>query len=163
MRQVITSESFLALLIKNQKYAEYAINTYSVLEADIRSYRLDPNCTCKHKLIKYFDNNKDTVIKDFKLWISNEKVNIESILPNPSNDMQSHRNILKPTLPASEWTKYKDVIGEIVEIVPDPNEYKRIISIAREEWLYNGINILETVKFDPQTKQESVVWLLLFY
>jgi hypothetical protein len=161
--QSLTVENFLALLIKNEKYSEYAINTYPVLEADIRSYRLDPNCTCKHKLIRYFESNKDTINADFKLWIGSEKVNIESILPDPSNDASNHRNVLKTSLSASEQSKYKDVIGEIVEIRPDPNEYKRIISVAREEWLYNGINILETVKFDSQTKQESVVWLLLFY
>jgi hypothetical protein len=161
--QSLTCESFLALILKNEKYSEYAIKKYDVIEADIRSYRQDPNCTCKHKLIRFFECHQDDITEDLKLWVGSEKVNIESSLSEDSKDTNKHRNVLKPSLPASEWSKYKDVIGEIVEIRPDPNEYKRIISIAREEWLYNGINILETVKFDQQTKQESVVWLLLFY
>lgn len=161
--QQLNVDSFLALLIKNEKFSEYVINNYSDIEADIRSYRLDPNCTCKHKIVKYFESNKDLITNSLQTWISDTKTDLKSFLPNEDNDDSKHRNVLKPSLPASEWSKYKDVIGEIVEIRPDPNEYKRIISTAREEWLYNGINILETIKFDPQTKQESVVWLLLFY
>jgi len=158
--QSITVESFLALLLKNEKFSDYIINNYREIEADIRNYRQDPNCSCKHKISKYFEANKDKFLKSLQLWINDTKADITSFITDTT---ESHRNILKTTLPSSEWTKYKDVIGEIVEISPDPSEYKRIISIAREEWLYNGINILETIKLDPQTQKESVVWLLLFY
>jgi predicted regulator of amino acid metabolism with ACT domain len=152
-----TVENFQEILIKNQKFSEHVINTYPDIEADVRSYRLDPNCSCRHKIAKYFNENRDKIIATLLEWIESTKIVLSL------DDDEKARGVLKPTLPTSEWSKYKDVIGEIVEIAPDPNEYKRIISIARAEWLYNGINILETVKFDPQTKQESVVWLLLFY
>lgn len=155
----VTSASFLALLRKNDKFSEYAINNYPEIEADVRSYKRDPNCSCRHKLGKFFEVNKDKILVSMKEWIDDT---LQSFIDDfPLEDTQ--RNILKTTLPPEEQVKFKDVIGDIVEITPDPNEYKRIISIAREQWLYNGINILETVKFDPQTKQESVVWLLLFY
>jgi len=154
----ITSDTFLLLLRKNQKFSDYVINNYPVLEADVRSYREDPNCSCKNKIAKFFDSNKDSVTTRIQFWANETGTSLNAQVRNPN-----HRNVLKPTLPFAEQSLYKDVIGEIVEISPDPNEFKRIISIAREEWLYNGINTLETIKFDPQTKKESVVWLLLFY
>lgn len=156
----VTSSSFLSLIRKHVKFSDYIIVNYPEIEADIRSYRTDPNCSCKHKIAKFFDANKDKLIANIQTWSNDNQTELKNTV---TESTFNHRNVLKPTLPSSEWGKYKDVIGEIVEIAPDPNEYKRIIGIAREEWLYNGINILETVKFDPQTKQEAVVWLLLFY
>lgn len=160
--QAVTSASFLALLRKNDKFSEYAINNYPEIEANVRSYKRDPNCSCKHSLAKFFEANKDKILASMQQWINDTRTDLQSFFVEfPPEDTQ--RNVLKTTLPPAEQVKFKDVIGDIVEILPDPNEYKRIISIAREQWLYNGINILETVKFDPQTKQETVVWLLLFY
>ncbi len=154
----IQAAEFQLLLIKNSKFSEYVINNYPELEANVRSYRQDPNCSCRHKIAKYFEDNREAISQKILSWVKETGATIEGLTRNPE-----HLNVLKPTLSSLEQTQYKDVIGEIVEIPPDPTEYKRIISIARAEWLYNGINILETVKFDPQTKKESVVWLLLFY
>lgn len=158
--QKITDKVFQEILIKNEKFSEYIINNYPILEADIRSYRSNPNCSCRQKITKYFNENEEAISQSIRLWAVETLTDLRTIITSPDI---SHLNVLKPTLPSHEWSKYKDVIGEIVEIPPDPNEYKKIISVARSEWLYNGINILETVKFDPETKKESVVWLLLFY
>jgi hypothetical protein len=159
----ITVANFMRLLLKDVVFSEYIINNYNEIEADIRSYRLDATCSCRHKIEKYFELNKDKFLSSINEWERRYPDSLKSELENVEFDSEDIKKVLKPTLPPSEWSKYKDVIGDIVEIAPDPNEYKRIISVARQEWLYNGINILETVKFDPQTKKESVVWLLLFY
>jgi hypothetical protein len=153
----ITADLFKTLILKSNNFVDYIINNYPELEADIKSYRLDVNCSCRHKITKFFEFNIRSMTTHITKWLS-ENPTVGLI----STEL-SHRNVLKTSLPVSEQDKYKDVIGDIVEIAPDPMEYKKIIAIAREEWLYNGINILETVKLDPQTKKESVVWLLLFY
>ena len=155
----ITPDRFLSLLTKSQEFSEHVINNYPEIAADVRSFREDPDCSCKHIIAKFFNNNEEKIMKNAEAWSGFSK--LSSYLKSPKDN--SYRNVLKSTLSVEEQANYTDVIGEIIEIAPDPNEYKRIISIARENWLYNGINILETVKFDPQTKKESVVWLLLFY
>lgn len=157
--QKITAEVFQQMLVHNEKFAEYIIRSYPDLEADIRSYRSNTNCSCRQKIATYFSEHETKISRSIQLWA--EQTGIPPIISEVKN--LDHLNVIKTTLPAQEWVKYKDVIGEIVEILPDPTEYKRIISIARSEWLYNGINILETVKLDSETKKESVVWLLLFY
>lgn len=156
----ITDKIFQEILTKNEKFSEYIINKYPILEADIRSYRLNPNCSCRTKITNYFNENQKDICESIRLWAVETFTDLGSFIVSPD---LNHLNVLKTNLPSLEWIKYKDMIGEIVEILPDPNEYKKIISVARSEWLYNGINILETVKFDPETKKESVVWLLLFY
>lgn len=159
----ISVDVFLMLLLKNEKFSNYIINNCQEIEADIRSYRQDPNCSCKHKISKYFEKNKDIVHVSLQNWLNENKQTL-SDLTGLEEDLSEldKRNILKPSLPKKEWNKYKDVIGEVIEILPDPEEYKKVISIAREKWFYNGLNILETIKLD-NSGIESTVWLLLFY
>jgi hypothetical protein len=86
---------------------------------------------------------------------------MSSIAIETSKD--TSRMVLKGTLPKSEWAKYEDVIGDIVELEPTPDKYNELMSYAREHWFYNGLNVLETVKADPETHVEKIVWLVLFY
>jgi hypothetical protein len=71
--------------------------------------------------------------------------------------------VLKATLPQSEWKNFRDVIGEVVEIEPNPDKYKQLMATAREKWFYNGLNVLETIKTNPKDGSERIVWLIFFY
>jgi hypothetical protein len=73
------------------------------------------------------------------------------------------RMVLKSSLPKSEWSKYEDVIGDVVEIEPNPDKYNELMSYAREHWFYNGLSVLETIKADQETSVDRVVWLVFFY
>ena len=154
---------FLEGITKDKKFSDFVINKRKEIEADVRSFRADPNCSCKNRLKKFYESNKSLCDLDMDLYSENNGINFNDFVKIEQEINNNYKNLLKTNLPPNEWHKYKDVIGEIVEISPDPNEYKRIMTIAREEWLYNGLNILETVKLDPQTSEEKVVWLLLFY
>lgn len=163
-------QTILHLIETNEQFAHTLGARNSKIEADIISFRLNPNCSCKSKIIKYLEDNKEE--QEFVLqWIQNSQ---KASMQQPQVDTQKlesinkmmnerARMVLKPTLPQPEWSKYKDVVGEVVEIDPNPDKYKEMMTIAREKWFYNGLNVTETLKTDPTTGNEKVVWLVFFY
>jgi hypothetical protein len=131
------------------------------LTADIISYRLNPNCTCKQKISNHILNNAED--RKFLIdWISSFLNSASVEIVDKKTDI-TPRMVLKTSLPPSEWGKYKDMIGQHVEIDANPDKYKELMAIAREKWLYNGLSVLETVKTDSETKTEKFIWIVFFY
>src|SRR4051812_43549120 len=99
----ISSDSFLMVLLKYATFSEYIINNYKEIEADIRSYRQDPNCSCKHRISKYFDKNRDSIYVKIDSWLTESKMDLKTFLGIESENSSYHRNLLKPTLLPTEW------------------------------------------------------------
>lgn len=54
------------------------------------------------------------------------------------------------------------VAGQVVEIEPDPENYKSLIKTSQKEmWIYKGLSMMETYKMEGG--EEKTVWLVFFY
>jgi hypothetical protein len=160
-------QHILNYISSDEVFSKKLVEKYSALEADVTSFRLNPNCSCKSRIRKFLTDNKDT-LEFFDNWVKENNIKLPEIKPpGPSPEMikqqeEKKRTVLKTSLPQQEWKNYKDVIGEVVEIEPDPNKYKQLITIAREKWLYNGLNVIETAKKDSEGN-DKIVWLVFFH
>lgn len=153
--------NIMRALSTSEEFAKVIQDRIPDLLADIISYRLNPNCTCKQKIYTHFESNEsdrafaeDWIIK----YLSDPLLEVSI----PKNDI-TPRMVLKTSLPSTEWGNYKDMVGEYVEIEANPDKYKELMATARDKWLYNGLSVLETVKTDPETKTEKFVWIVFFY
>lgn len=172
----------LDLLLSNDTFAKQFTERIPQLESDVISFKLNPSCSCKSKIVRHLEQNvSDT--EWAQIWIQTNilpstlpiievktgdnivKTTMPQLPPEELKKLKLERQrmALKATLPQTEWKNFKDVIGEVVEIEPNPNKYKQLMTVAREKWFYNGLNVIETVKTDPKTGAESIVWLVLFY
>lgn len=54
------------------------------------------------------------------------------------------------------------VAGQVIEIEPDPENYKSLIKTSQKEmWIYKGLSMMETYKMEGG--EEKTVWLVFFY
>jgi hypothetical protein len=175
-------QKILDLILSNDSFAKELSERNPKIDADIISFKLNPNCTCKSKIVRHLEENSSE-IEFSNQWISSHmfsnnttpieitsgtpiKVSFPSELSKEEQERlkkEKQRMVLKSALPQSEWKNFKDVIGEVVEIAPNPNKYKELLTVAREKWFYNGLNVIETVKTNPSTGEENIVWLVFFY
>lgn len=134
------------------------------IESDLASFKLNPGCECKSNIQLYLDNNKAEreFIDD---WLKSKPEQIFNKSSDEINRLKSevYRMSLKPSLPQSEWKNFKDVIGETVEIDPNPDKYKELMAIAREKWFYNGLTVLETLKTNHEDGSDKIIWVVFFY
>jgi hypothetical protein len=161
----IDIQHVLYLLKTDEEFSKNLYKRNPQLESDIISFRLNPECDCKSNIVKYLENCDLKEHEFINQWIKELPSRHERMQQDTLNSLMSERArmALKHTLPQLEWKNYKDVIGEVVEIEPNPDKYKEMMSIAREKWFYNGLNVTETLKTDPTTGNEKVVWLVFFY
>jgi hypothetical protein len=109
------------------------------------------------KLINIIMNNIDTYTSKNTTILS-----ISERLNNLVKRFDHELNFLKRKSPEEynelvhevENIDDKNVIGDVVEIDADPDVYKKLLTLAKDEkWIYNGITIVE--------KKDK--WLILFY
>lgn len=171
----MNTNDVLILLNRYEEFADLMKKRNTNILADIISYKLNPNCTCKAKILSYFEANP-LEMDYIESWVKSKGNSVDLAPPlmpiqNPkltAEDLKKlkedrPRMVLKTNLPQSEWSKYVDVIGQSYEIEPNPDKYKELMTIAREQWFYNGISVLETVKTNPEDNTEKIVWVVFFY
>jgi hypothetical protein len=165
---MVETSKIFDLLTNSDEFFNAFLKRNPSIESHLVGFKLNPNCTCKSDIQKYLDENV-SVRKFVDEWSGdNAGANVSSIFNLSSSDVKrlksdKIRMVLKPTLPQSEWKNFKDVIGEVIEIEPNPDKYKHLMAIAREKWFYNGLTVLETIKNNPEDNTESIVWLVFFY
>lgn len=171
----MNTNDVLTLLRRYDEFAELMKKRNPNILADIISYKLNPNCTCKAKILSFFGANP-LEMDYIESWVKSKGDTIDMTPPtlpiqNPKlspEDIKKlkderPRMVLKSTLPQPLWSNYVDVIGQSYEIEPNPDKYKELMTIAREQWFYNGLSVLETVKTNPVDNSEKMVWVIFFY
>ena len=162
-----TTQQVLDLITSTDNFAEELRARNPRIDADITSFKLNPNCSCKNKVIRDLDENP------LELEFAKEWEYLHSVTPEVTPEVvdenairlkkEKHRMVLKPSLPQSEWKNFKDVIGETVEIEPNPDKYKELMVVAREKWFYNGLHVIETMKTNTSDESQKIVWVVFFY
>lgn len=140
----------VALIRSNVDWKNYLGSKYSQILADVESFYSNPNCSCKQRLRQWGEKNYDIFIKEYHY--KKEDFGLPELTP----DLEVKAvNELKPQ-------PRKSVIGEVIEIPPDPEEYKQLIKDSQKErWIYRGLSVLETHK--KVDGKEEPVWLVFFY
>lgn len=151
--------------------------------SDIISFVANPKCTCRRRISKFIEQNKTAIENFYTEFKNNCDVSIKQQIknieePNTNNDektqniAKSRENILKErremrekrerNIPSNHSFNINSVVGEVIEIEPDPMNYKEVLGTAKtEKWFYNGISVLET--FKEEEDEEKPIWLLFFY
>jgi len=107
------------------------------ITADIASYVENSNCSCKLRIEKYINKNKDVVNEIFAKFLSE---NPEFVPEKP----------------------IEDISGTVIEIEADPIKYKKlIIHLKENNQTYKGLTVMDAVKNTDDG--EKVVWLIFFY
>jgi len=76
----------LSLIRKNDNFKSLFQSTFPESYADVESYKINPNCSCKNRLGEVTDNAKDSVYLLFEGWVKdNRDVNIEEIVKTFTN------------------------------------------------------------------------------
>ena len=158
----------LNLITINDDFFKFLLKRNPTIEKDLISFKLNPGCVCKANIQKHLDENiaEQSIIENWiSLNVNDESTPIFNMTRNTMNQLKLDkiRMVLKPSLPQSEWKNFKDVIGETVEIEPNPDKYKELMAIAREKWFYNGLNVLETIKTNTEDGSDKIIWLVFFY
>ena len=151
----------LHLILGYKKFAENFPDKFPSTLADTVSYRGNPSCSCKSKIVKFVQDNHSEVIEWLSLWIENEPENDELLAAYVK--MTGINDI--PTSPSPDMTTTVEVSGDpinpgvsmygrIVIIPPDPASYFQLLTKAFvEKWIFNGLTV--SIKDDK--------WYIFFY
>lgn len=132
---------------------------HPAINDDLDTFRINKQCNCRKRIIEYINKNEVGVRYTFYNWKEKYpeivKKHLELTLIN-KKDGEMPQNI-------NTFTEPKDIAGQVVEIFPDPSAYKSFMDHAKKNnWVYRGMNVMETIKQNDDGKEE-VVWLLFFY
>jgi hypothetical protein len=145
----------LELVPREESWYIHFRKEHPTIGEDLDSFRVNKQCSCRKRLIQYINNNELKVRETYSVWKNNNpdiiKNHIELALINKKE--RDFNSFVEPT----------DISGQVVEIFPDPSAYKSFMDHAKKSnWVYKGMNIMETIKQNDDGKEE-VVWLLFFY
>ena len=71
--QTITSYGsilVLELILKSEEYLNELIKTFPSIEDKVLSFSVDPGCSCRNDIIKFYDENKESVSKFTENFLS---------------------------------------------------------------------------------------------
>ena len=225
-------EHFCNLIQRSPEFASHIKIKYPELVPDVVSFVLNPNCSCKKKLIKFSRRNNVQLNKDINRWLDSNQdlnINLEAVFKNESiqenvkrremdltpdqveflkkrkeiveqkrqkkkqeevakavptpapaapvqsteilpehldakKDAEKMRQITAKQKPRPKPQDMRDMAGEVVELEPDPANYKELITHCKaNHWRYKGLSVVETEKYDEEKDQTLVVWLVFFY
>ena len=159
---MVETNIILGLISHDKDFRKGFMQKARDIYADIISFIANPNCTCRKRVVSFIEENKESIntfYEDFIKDKSDEEINnIIKSIDKPKEVKKESPSIDKPN-PKKEKN---DVRGEVIEIEPNPFEYKEVIQTAiKEDWVYKGINIVETIKVENEV--EKPVWLIFFY
>lgn len=187
------NEYQLSNLIKiSPEFASEVKIKYPKIVADVVSFVLNPNCTCRKKVLRHCKQYKTQINKMAEIFLLTRidlNINLESaftntiepdkkrekmeLTPDQKAFLEKRAKIVderknprpqdKPQQETHIQISTKDLRGEIIEIEPNPAVYKNTLKhIANNNWTFSGISVIETEKTDEKGKV-AVVWLLFFY
>jgi hypothetical protein len=143
-------EAIIQNIRQNKEFRRSFIKIANEIVDKIYSLVENENCTCVKVVREWITNEKnktaiDSLLEEYKTLM--ELTTQQPSIPNLSELIPNAPNVSK------------SVIGDVFEIEPFPNEYKKLIKTSiSEKWLYRGINIVQTTNKDGKN-----VWLVLFY
>ena len=139
-------------------YNEFKLDHPSISK-DLDTFRANKQCGCRKKIIEYINNNEQPVRDTFYNWKSKNSDIIKNHLELTLINKKEGEFIKKP----NNFVEETNISGQVVEIFPDPSAYKSFMEhVKKNNWVYKGMNIMETIKQNDNGKEE-VIWLLFFY
>ncbi len=160
MSEILNVPVFLDTLRKNDKYREEFTAIAEEVKADIVSFQSNPNCGCRRKIHEFVNKNRETeTVKGFLTKWKPEVPNlfVESTAEQQVTSTPNGNTTVGAT--AGAPPNMKPMMGHVVEIPSNPDEYKNLMDHARKDrWMYRGLSVMEKVNADGQK-----VWNVFFY
>jgi hypothetical protein len=113
----------LELIQKSKSFYEVYIKEYPDNTANALSFSKNPNCSCRGKLTKHYNENKDAVDKF-----------VESFLSTSESEINLQEFVARH--------KTKPVSGRIVKIDKTDQAYGELVNqIHKEQWTFRHMSI----------------------
>jgi hypothetical protein len=172
---MVETNIILGLIRHNKDFRKGFMQKARDIYADIISFIANPNCTCRKRIVKYVEENKENVneyYEEFKQTVKGEDFEklIELIKQSEKKNTKEvviekkdlPDNLKKSLTEPVNRTRRTDVRGEVVEISLNPFDYKDVIETGKKEnWYYRGLTVVETIRVENEI--EKPVWLIFFY
>lgn len=180
---MVETNIILGLIRHDKDFRKGFMQKARDIYADIISFIANPNCTCRKRVVAYIEENKESVntfFEEYKARASSSDFNKLLELINNEEQKTNTIEVKKEDLPKNIPESLKkaineppikhndksvtrnDVRGEVIEIEPNPFEYKDVIETAKKEnWFYTGLSVLETIRVENEV--EKPVWLIFFF
>ena len=160
---MVETNIILGLIRNDKEFRKGFMQKAKDIYADVISFIANPNCTCKKRVVAYIEENKDAIDSYYQEYSNSiEPEQLSKTLELIAEDSKQKNNTKEATKVPNNKQRLNDVRGEVVEIEPNPFEYKEVIETAKKEkWFYRGLSVTETIKVENEV--EKPVWLIFFY
>jgi len=139
-------DDILKTITDDIRFAKILREKYPEIAPQVLTYSLNPDCSCKKKVKSFIENHYDEICQLHLTFA-------------PTTAYTANEDTVE-----AETEGPKNLIGEVIEIGPDPSEYSQMIEyINTKNWTYNGVSMMETEKTDPDTNEVKIIWLAFFY
>ena len=146
-------DKILEALVADNNFAEKFRHKFDEIGPEVVTYSLNPDCDCKKDVRSFIGTHYNEILDFYTTYTSCRK---------NTSDEDTAREKTTGTLSADKGPR--SLIGDVIEIAPDPSAYSDMIKhINTEGWVYNSISMMETEKTDISTGQIQSVWLAFFY
>ena len=139
-------DDILKTITDDDEFANIIREKYPEIAPEVLTYSLNPSCSCKKKVKSFIESNYDKISSFHATYLLSR------------TDTENENEI------ESEAEEKRNLVGEVIELGPDPSEYSQMIEyITTKSWTYNGVSMMETEKTDPDTNENKIIWLAFFY
>lgn len=152
--KIENSGNLLFLILKDlfndcSKIENIVLNKFEIYEqiyADIVSSQLNPSCSCRYRVIKYFSNNIEKIYKTLLDIIDNNPLSettYNNIYQNTKSQITSYeQHVSSDSIVQKNNPRY--ISGQIWEIEDNPIEYGKTIKALKEsQSIYKGMSIIK--------------------
>ena len=128
---------------KESKNHKIITEKYPEIKADLYSFSVNPNCSCRKKIFNFINKNEKEIIELMKDNPIEESQKEESQKEEQDKKMKKSGSNLYQAVslePSKNIVKYNDSAGKTILIKRE--EYSDFITkIRREHWAFKGISV----------------------